>query len=180
MKLCSWLIFAILLCSATINAAEVYRWTDDNGNVIFGDKPPKNKAATSVHIEHNKKSGTQFADPAQIKNFERGATKTQQRKSTPKKRIDADCRRYISQLNKVEIFLEHSNSPRDQLKARDLRKLAKNNCGDTRLTQKFSDSYCHNYRKKLEKISIFLEHTSTPLDEQKVKDLRKQIARECE
>lgn len=175
-----FLLFCILIFIAITSAAEIYRWTDENGKVIFGDKPPRGKTATAVRIENTKNSGAQFASPAQIKNFERRAAQSRPLKAKPKKKVNADCRRYISKLNKVEIFLEHTNSPRDQLKARDLRKLAKGYCGNTRLTQKFSDAYCNNYRKKLNKTKIFLEHTSTSRDEQKVKDLQKQIARECQ
>lgn len=169
----------VLLSGVTASAAEVYRWTDDNGKTMFGDKPPADKTATAVRIDHAQKSGAQFADPVQIKKFERSANKTRPAKKASKKKINANCRRYISQLNKVEIFLEHTNSPRDQLKARDLRKLASKNCGGTPLTQKFSDAYCKRYRRTLSKTEIFLEHTSSPRDEQKVKDLKKQLAREC-
>lgn len=175
----AFLILCILLLSAATGTAGVYRWTDDNGTVIFGDTPPKDKTATAVRIENTKKSGATFANPKQIKSFERYAAKPHRNKPKPKKKISTDCRRYISKLNKVEIFLEHTDSPRDQLKARDLRRLAKKYCGATRLTQKFSDSYCNRYQKNLNKTEIFLEHTSSPRDEQKAKDLKSQIAREC-
>lgn len=174
-----FLLSCMLLPGAASNAADVYQWTDDNGKTVFGDTPPQNKVATPVHIGNTKNSGAQFAKPAQVKDFERSANKVRPKKAASKKKIDADCRRYISQLNKVEIFLEHTDSPRDQLRARDLRKLIKKSCGKTRKIQKFSDSYCHRYQKKLRETTIFLEHTSNPRDEQKVVDLKKQIAREC-
>jgi Domain of unknown function (DUF4124) len=174
-------LLIVILCSlAGTSVAEVYRWTDDSGKIVFGDKPPKGKNATTVNIENTQKSGTQFANPEQIKNFERGANQARPNKPAPTKRINSDCRRYIGQLNKVEIFLEHTNSPRDQLKARDLRNLIKRSCGNTQLTQKFSDGYCNRYRRNLRKTEVFLEHTDSPRDRQKVADLQNQITRECE
>ena len=160
--------------------ADVYRWKDDKGQIVFGDTPPKDKKTTVVRIENTKKSGTQFAEPGLIKNIEQEAAQQRQNKPVLVKTVDSYCRRYISDLNKVEIFLEHTNSPRDQQKAHDLRKLIKRECGDNLSTQKFADSYCKRYREDLSKTEIFLEHTNSRRDQNKVIDLRKQIARECE
>jgi Domain of unknown function (DUF4124) len=175
----AFLLLVVLYSLTDVGMAEVYRWTDDSGKVVFGDKPPKDKNATTVNIQNTQKSGTQFANPAQVKNFERSTTQSHPAQPAPAKRIDSDCRRYISQLNKVEVFLEHTNSPRDQLKARDLRKLIKRSCDNARLTQKFSDGYCNRYRRNLRKTEVFLQHTDSPRDRQKLKDLQKQIVREC-
>ena len=163
--------------------AEVYRWKDENGKIVFGDTPPSDKAATAVGIENTENSGTRFATPDQVKDIERDA-KSHRRKNPlasrqPGNNIDAHCRQYISELNKVDIYLQHTNTRRDQLKARDLRKLIKKECADDVLTQKFDDRKCASHRRKLSKVEIFLEHTSSPRDEQKAKDLKKQIAREC-
>lgn len=159
--------------------AEVYRWKDDRGQIIFGDAPPKDKASTAIKIENTKKSGTQFAAPGLVKNIEQEAAQQRQNKPAPVKRIDPHCRRYISELNKIEIFLEHSNNPRDQQKARDLHKLIKRECSDDLLIQKFDDSHCKYYRENLSKTEIFLEHTRSQRDRNKAIDLRKQISREC-
>ncbi len=179
------LLCAFILCiTIEPGQAGVYRWKDDNGKTVFGDTPPKNKTATAVSIENTKNSGTQFATPEQTKNIERDARNRQHKKVTSASRqsrnnIDSYCRRYISELNKVEIYLQHTDTQRDQLKARDLRKLITKECAGNMLTKKFDDARCTRYRKDLSKTEIFLEHTSNPRDEQKVKDLQKQIAREC-
>jgi len=178
------LLCAIMLCiTIEPGQAGVYRWKDDNGKIVFGDAPPKDKTSTAISIENTENSGTQFASPEQVKNIERDANnrlhKTPSTSRQSRKKIDSHCRRYISELNKVDIYLQHTDSPRDQLKARDLRKIIKKECGNNVLTQKFDDKKCANYHSKLNKTEIFLEHTSNPRDEQKVNDLKKQIAREC-
>jgi len=179
---------AILLLCAFIfcitiepGQAGVYRWKDDNGKTVFGDTPPKDKTATTVNIENTENSGTQFATPEQTKNIERDAKNRRHKKvpSASRNNIDSYCRRYISELNKVEIYLQHTDTQRDRLKARDLRKLITKECAGNVLTKKFDDARCTRYRKDLSKTEIFLEHTPNPRDEQKVKDLQKQIAREC-
>lgn len=170
----------MVLCITTDPAlAEVYQWKDDNGNPVFGDQPPKDKTSTAVSIKNTENTGAQFASPNQTKDIERNTTTRKHATQLTTARIDAHCRSYLSQLNKVEIFLGHTNSPRDQHKAQDLRTLIKKECGNALLTQKFDDSRCQQYRRDLSQTEIFLEHTSTRRDQQKVKDLRQQIAREC-
>jgi len=175
------LLCIIILGTTTVpSIAEIYRWKDDTGKIVFGDKPPKNKPSTAVSVEGTENTGTQFATTGQVKKIKRDA-KNYRRSPQPNKaqRIDGHCRSYLSQLNKVEIFLEHTDTPRDQLKARDLRKIIKKECGRKLLTQKFDDSQCKRYRKELSKTEIFLEHTPSPRDQLKARDLRVQIAREC-
>lgn len=38
-------------------AAGIYKWTDENGNVHFGDKPVDAGSATELNIDTSKKSG---------------------------------------------------------------------------------------------------------------------------
>jgi len=179
------LLCAVILCITTEpGQAEVYRWKDDSGKTVFGDTPPKDKTATTVTIENTGNSGTQFATPEQTKDIERDAKNRQHKKTLsasrqPYNNIDSYCRRYISELNKVEIYLQHTDTQRDRLKARDLRKLITKECTGNVLTKKFDDARCTRYRKDVSKTEIFLEHTPNPRDEQKIKDLQKQIAREC-
>jgi hypothetical protein len=174
-----FILFVNFCLPVTPGLAEVYQWTDENGNTVFGDAPPKNKNATSVDIKNLEKSGTRFATPSQVKSIERDAAKLPRQKREPKKPVDAHCRRYISDLNKVEIYLEHSNSPRDQHKANDLRKLIEKECSPEQLAKKFDDWRCKRYREDLNKTEIFLTHSNSPRDQRKAEDLRKQIAREC-
>jgi hypothetical protein len=181
------ILILLILCTAasllaTDGIAEIYRWKDDNGKMVFGDTPPKNKTSTAITIEDTTNSGTTFANPGQVKNFERQAESPnrQSKPVIPHDYIDSHCRNYVSQLNKVEIYLEHTKSPRDQQKALDLRKIIKMECGDKVLTQKFDDSRCRRYREDLTKTEIYLEHTHTRRDRHKVEDLRKQIALECQ
>jgi hypothetical protein len=160
--------------------AEVYRWQDDNGKVVFGDTPPKDKEATAVRIDNTDSSGTQFANPALIRDMENDAKygRSQSRPSQHRP-VDWHCRNYVSQLNKVEIYLQHTPSQRDQQKADDLRQLIKRECSNEVLSLKYDDGQCKRYREDLTRAEIYLQHTPTQRDRQRVKDLREQIAREC-
>jgi hypothetical protein len=169
----------IFLFVANPVLAEVYQWQDEKGQTVFGDMPPKNKSVSVKNIESSADSGTRFADPEAVKNFNQKASQSRQLKTDQPERIDPFCRRYISQLNKVEIYLQHTKSPRDRQKAEDLRKLINRECSDNLHAQKFSDSYCDRYREDLKKTEIFLEHSNSPRDQNRADDLRKQIAREC-
>lgn len=176
------LLVIIILCAVTSSSlAEVYRWKDDNGKIVFGDSPPPNKTTTTININDIKDSGTQFAKPDQVSDFTRNAEKhSTQSKSNTRSNIDSHCRNYISQLNKVNIYLEHTVTKRDQQKAIDLRKLIKRECGNKILTQKFDDSRCTAYRVDLSKLEVYLTHTITKRDQQRASDLRQQITRECQ
>jgi hypothetical protein len=43
-----WAMTALLLVGASTMASQVYRWTDEQGRVHFGDKPPADAATTQV------------------------------------------------------------------------------------------------------------------------------------
>ncbi|WP_020396205.1 DUF4124 domain-containing protein [Thiolinea disciformis] len=47
MRLIALLCFSLLTCPAL---AEVYRWTDAQGNTIFGDQPPESARAQAVEL----------------------------------------------------------------------------------------------------------------------------------
>lgn len=176
------IIFFLLSLSMPLYA-EVYRWIDQHGNVIFGDKPPKEyeAAAEVITIDNTEKSGARFASPNQVKDFETDAQERQPnvRETAPDRRMDSRCRNYISQLNKVDIYLEHTRTARDEQKAADLRRLIQKECGDHARYQKHDDWQCLRYREDLTKAEIYFDHTPSERDRQKIADLRKQIAREC-
>ena len=44
------LIFTALCLIATALSAEVYRWTDANGNTVYGDNPPESVKAKEVEL----------------------------------------------------------------------------------------------------------------------------------
>jgi hypothetical protein len=172
------LIFCI---ASSPSLAEVYRWKDDSGKIVFGDTPPKDKTATAITIENTEDSGAQFATPGQVKLIEQKAENRRQESNLPTRtHIDSHCRGYVSQLNKIEIYLQHTPTNLDQQKASDLRKLIKIECGNQVLSQKYNDWQCQRYRTDLNKAEIFHQHTPTPRDEQKIKDLKTQIAHECQ
>jgi hypothetical protein len=175
------LVICFCLClGAGLAQAEVYRWQDDNGKVVFGDTPPKDKAATAILIDNTDNSGTQFAAPELVKDMEDDAKNPRHPSRAPRHSpMDSRCRGYVSQLNKIEIYLQHTPTQRDRHRASDLRQLIKQECGDAVLSFKHDDWQCKRYREDLTKAEIYLQHTPTQRDRQRVKDLREQIAREC-
>lgn len=55
----SYYIMTLLVAVSFVTdaAAGIYRWTDENGNVHFGDKPVDDVSATELKIDTSKKSG---------------------------------------------------------------------------------------------------------------------------
>ena len=160
--------------------AETYRWQDEQGNPVFGDTPPKGKDATVITIENTQNSGAQFADPGLVNDLEKDVKARRKNPANQQQHVDSHCRQYVSQLNKIEIYLEHTPTQRDQQKALDLRKLIEKECNGDVLSLKHSDWQCKRYRQDLNKTRIYLEHTPSDRDAQRIKDLREQIARECQ
>ena len=175
------ILCTFMLCiTAELSQAEVFRWKDDNGKAVFGDTPPKDNTAIAVDIKNIEKSGARFATPDQMKDIENSAeARRRQRQAASQNTTDSHCRGYVSELNKIEIFLQHTPTDLDRQKAKDLRKLIKVECNNKVLTQKYDDWQCKRYRTDLTKAEIFLEHTPTTIDQQKIIDLKNQISREC-
>jgi hypothetical protein len=51
------MVLLISLSSVGETTAGIYKWTDENGNVHFGDKPVDASSATELKIDTSKKSG---------------------------------------------------------------------------------------------------------------------------
>ncbi len=49
-------IILMLLITSPVSAT-IYKWTDSNGNVHFGDKPAEEASATELNIKVNNKTG---------------------------------------------------------------------------------------------------------------------------
>lgn len=49
-------LLVLLITALPVNAG-IYKWTDEHGNVHFGDQPINNQSATELNIRVNKKTG---------------------------------------------------------------------------------------------------------------------------
>jgi hypothetical protein len=49
-------VFLICLPTALFAAGKIYTWTDENGDVFYGDRPPSEATATEIAIQGKKKS----------------------------------------------------------------------------------------------------------------------------
>lgn len=174
------ILFTGMSCMETIEA-EVYRWIDEQGNVVYGDRPPKDRKLQPLPLRESAGRGTSFATPEQIEKLH-ASDKTSKGKSRSADENTArrsTCQRYRSDLNEVEIYLQHTWSQRDALRARDLRKLIRRECTGVAARLERDSSRCRGYRRELLETEIYLEHTPNPRDQQRVQDLEKQIEREC-
>ena len=166
-----------------LGAAEMYQWENQQGEMVFGDRPPGGVDATPITVDEIPRTGNRFSSEQQIQRMHQDAAirreveRRELDRSQP--RIDSHCREYISQLNKAEIQIERSYNVRDAQKAIDLRKLIKKECGENVYSIKHDDWRCRQYRRELEKAKIYLQHTPNSVDEKKVDVLTGQIAREC-
>jgi len=52
----------ILLLGSNVNAGEIYKWTDENGTVHFGDSPPASAVYSVPEIEINSYSAPSTGD----------------------------------------------------------------------------------------------------------------------
>ncbi len=177
-----WFVCLVYFFAGQSYAAEVYRWVNAEGEIVFGDRPPKETDIDIVPVKKTVSGGMKFATPEQIEKLHNDAQV--QKKDKPQaggSRLSKSyCQRYRSNLNKVEIYLQHTYNVQDAQKARDLRRLIKRECRGINLSVEDNRSRCKSYRQDLLRTEIYLEHTSNPRDRQKVKDLRKQIGRECQ
>ena len=166
---------------ATSAEAEVYRWQDKNGEPVYGDVPPDGVQAEVLTVEEISESGTHLATPQAIDKMKKELdenTEGRNNKSSDH-RMDYHCRNYVSQLNKIEIYLDHTYTDRDAQKAKDLRALIKKECGRDARKIKHSDWRCTDYQQDLAKTELHVKHSSNDRDLQKIQDLKKRISREC-
>ncbi len=55
------LLFLLMVCCPPLSSAEIYQWTDSDGNVVFSDSPPAGIAAREVKPKSNNR--TEMAYP---------------------------------------------------------------------------------------------------------------------
>ena len=46
-----YLIFVLLLVSASLHAGSIHKWVDENGNVHYGDAPPAETKSENVRVQ---------------------------------------------------------------------------------------------------------------------------------
>lgn len=173
----------LIVIAAPSWSAEMYRWKNKQGEVVFGDQPPVGAQAEPITVEEIPKTGNRFSDESQIKRLHQDAAMRRELDARlsrqPAPRTDYHCRDYVSQLNKAEIQIQRSYNVRDAQKVVDLRKLIKKECGESTFNTKYDDWRCKQYRRDLEKARIYVEHTPNSVDQKKIDSLQQQIAREC-
>ncbi len=166
------LLLLILSLASSPLLAEAYQWRDENGNLVFSDKPPSENKADKIQLRPLEKSGANFGTSNEWQGLE-----FENREEKP---LNSFCRRKVSELNKIRTFLQHSNNDRDKQKASDLEDLITQECGKQALSQRFNDSHCDRYRRQATKIRIYLKHTPNDRDKQRLTDLQEQIKLECQ
>lgn len=114
-KLAIWSITACML--ASICQAEVYKWTDENGRVHYGDRPqgsesekldiktsvPKPDAELDNHREKQRKLLDVFAEERAVKNQEKAAA---EKKKKELKQQCAERKDYLRKLKRSASLYE--------------------------------------------------------------------------
>ena len=83
-KMLILILSAYLFLTPNVYAAKFYKWTDDDGNVHYGDKAPEdNKSAETVHVSTQKSStstnsSTSSSDDSEKPNLENDNMKEKQ------------------------------------------------------------------------------------------------------
>lgn len=92
-------VVALLLVCSTLANAEIYKWTDKDGNVHYGDSPKKGVVVEALDIDVQK-TGTKMATTSQRKKWVKQAVKSSQQKKyqkkarqapSKKKKVSYDC-----------------------------------------------------------------------------------------
>lgn len=63
MKIRTLLMGACLIFASTAATAEVFKWTDDQGNIHFGDRRPDNRESEQVNVRVGKATSAEPAAP---------------------------------------------------------------------------------------------------------------------
>ena len=92
------IIILLLLVSSPVSAG-IYKWTDSNGNVHFGDKPVDNTGATEMNIKVNKNAGVTNSSGNKVDR------EYLIKKIDEKKQDDAEKRKEKRELNKKHKML---------------------------------------------------------------------------
>lgn len=102
------LVFSILLTSSSIIHAEIYKWTDDNGNTHYSDIKPNNADSQKLKIKTS--NSTSSKKPAQEtakdidkqKQLELKAKADILDESTRKRELEAQCEAMRNNLKTLE------------------------------------------------------------------------------
>ena len=103
------LTFSIIALSLTSPAhAEVYKWKDEDGNIIYGDTPPSSQAkkikirkgpANTEDHQRRMEKRQRLLDVMQEERDEKNALK--QKEQEEKARREAECQRLIAELQQM-------------------------------------------------------------------------------
>ena len=142
-------IIVLLISISTSASAGIYKWTDSNGNVHFGDKPVNNPAATEMNIKVNKNAGVTNSSGNKVDR------EYLLKKIDEKKQDDAEKRKEKRELNKKHKMLcnNYRVEYENQIRANALFKMDANGERDylsdkeraarKKKIQKGINKYCH-------------------------------------
>jgi len=101
------IVFSLLLAAPSFAASDVYKWTDDDGNIHYSDKKPNNIESKSLKIKAGKTDGSRRSAQEQAKTLNEQETQklaAQAEKlkgDTLKRENDARCQAIRDNLKKI-------------------------------------------------------------------------------
>jgi len=140
------IIIFFLFCLSNVNA-EVYKWIDENGKTVYGDKPTTGDA-DEIKIRRNPVQGTvvqdrnkkqmKLLDIMQQERVERDALRKDEKgESDKQEKMCADARKDLQEIKDARFLYQETDDPNNPIimsdqerKAKELRfeKYIKKNC----------------------------------------------------
>ncbi len=138
-----WFLCCLLFLSCINTSAEVYRWTDANGKVHFGDKKPKSSAEDITEKVKQTNVDTSTAEHQKLETIFRKENEAdreyKRQQAIPDPELLQWCkemRKYLKDISGLVQFLDEDGKPmkvtmeeRDQ-KVAETQALIKNRCPD--------------------------------------------------
>lgn len=98
----------LLLASTAAGGADVYKWTDDDGEVHFSDKPAAGRKTEKLHID----TRTDEATAKRLQQFEATAEANQRRRE----QAEAEAAEAAREKERIEAYCRESRARYEQLK----------------------------------------------------------------
>jgi hypothetical protein len=97
-----WLVFVLLVSTASFSHAALYRWVDETGKVQFSDKPPSGQVKGGV-TELDKSARVRNAS-GNMSEAERAAEAARKQKETEQRRKDRALLQSFSKPEEVDLL----------------------------------------------------------------------------
>ncbi len=169
--------FSLALAPTPVFTQDFYEWIDEHGKKHFSQTPPSHSEYRAKTINTPKKTGVKFADQHDLQRYKESSNTHSQTKKE-----DGACIKFRRRLHKIEAGLERIKVDSEIERAKELKKVIMERCGDDYLNESAGRKSearrsAHCYEKKLDLLEV-LEATGGK-DGPASEELRSYIVKEC-